>query len=69
MRIAGDYEEFLATHRRADERSVPWYMTFGRDNPDSIIACINRARENAPSACATGCPPRCGRASTTPGSS
>ena len=22
-------------------------MTFGRDNPDSIAACLNRARENA----------------------
>ncbi|MGE0029226.1 MAG: alpha-E domain-containing protein [Thermoleophilia bacterium] len=47
VRITGDYDAFLATHRRADARSVPWYMTFGRDNPDSVIACINRARENA----------------------
>ncbi len=35
VRIAGDYESFLLTHRRADERSVPWFLTFGRDNPDS----------------------------------
>ena len=47
MSIAGDLEGFLDTHRRADERSVPWFLTFGRDNPDSIIACLNRARENA----------------------
>ena len=47
VRITGDYDRFLATHRRADARSVPWYMTFGRDNPYSVIACINRARENA----------------------
>ena len=45
--IAGDLEGFLDTHRRADERSVPWFLTFGRDNPNSIIACLNRARENA----------------------
>ena len=45
--ISGDLEGFLDTHRRADERSVPWFLTFGRDNPDSIIACLNRARENA----------------------
>ena len=47
VRIAGDYESFLLTHRRADERSVPWFLTFGRDNPDSIVACVTRARENA----------------------
>ncbi len=47
VRIAGDYESFLVTHRRADERSVPWFLTFGRDNPDSIVACVKRARENA----------------------
>ena len=47
VRIAGDMDSFLETHRRADERSVPWYLTFGRDNRDSIVACLNRARENA----------------------
>jgi len=47
VRIAGDIDSFLETHRRADERSVPWYLTFGRDNRDSIVACLNRARENA----------------------
>ncbi|MGD9696423.1 MAG: alpha-E domain-containing protein [Thermoleophilia bacterium] len=47
VRISSDLEGFLRTHRRADERSVPWFMTFGRDNPDSIVACIQRARENA----------------------
>ena len=47
VRVAGDMESFLLTHRRADERSVPWFVTFGRDNPDSIAACLNRARENA----------------------
>ena len=45
--IAGDTTSFLATHRRADERSVPWFLTFGRDNPHSIAACLSRARENA----------------------
>jgi uncharacterized alpha-E superfamily protein len=47
VRVAGDMDSFLLTHRRADERSVPWFVTFGRDNPDSIAACVNRARENA----------------------
>ena len=47
VEIAGDLDDFLATHRRADERSVPWFLTFGRDNPHSIVGCLNRARENA----------------------
>jgi uncharacterized alpha-E superfamily protein len=47
VRVAGDMDSFVLTHRRADERSVPWFVTFGRDNPDSIAACVNRARENA----------------------
>jgi uncharacterized alpha-E superfamily protein len=47
VRVAGDMDGFLMTHRRADERSVPWFVTFGRDNPDSIAACVSRARENA----------------------
>lgn len=47
VRISSDLDLFLRTHRRADDRSVPWFMTFGRDNPDSIMACVNRARENA----------------------
>ena len=47
VEIAGDLDAFLATHRRADERSVPWFLTFGRDNPHSIVGCLNRARENA----------------------
>jgi uncharacterized alpha-E superfamily protein len=47
VRVAGDMDEFLLTHRRADERSVPWFVAFGRDNPDSVAACLGRARENA----------------------
>ncbi|WP_217914567.1 alpha-E domain-containing protein [Miltoncostaea marina] len=47
VRVAGDLRAFLETHRRADERSVSWFLTFGRDNRDSIAACLERARENA----------------------
>jgi len=47
VRVVADMDGFLATHRRADERSVPWFVTFGRDNPDSIAACLSRARANA----------------------
>ena len=47
VRVTADMDDFLLTHRRADERSVPWFVTFGRDNPDSIASCLDRARENA----------------------
>jgi uncharacterized alpha-E superfamily protein len=47
VRATADMNAFLATHRRADEHSVPWFLAFGRDNPDSIRACLERAREGA----------------------
>jgi uncharacterized alpha-E superfamily protein len=47
VRVTADMEAFLLTHRRADERSVPWFLAFGRDNPNSIRACLERARESA----------------------
>ena len=47
VHVAGDMDDFLLTHRRADERSVPWFVSFGRDNPDSIASCLTRARESA----------------------
>src|SRR5579864_5438783 len=33
-----------ATDSRTD---VPHYMTFDRDNPNSLVSCVTRARENA----------------------
>jgi uncharacterized alpha-E superfamily protein len=45
--ITGDRERFLASHVRADERSVAWFLTFSESNPNSILACIARARLNA----------------------
>jgi uncharacterized alpha-E superfamily protein len=45
--ITGDRERFLAGHLRADERSVAWFLTFSESNPNSILACIARARLNA----------------------
>ncbi len=43
--IVGDPTSFLIGHRRADERSVSWYLTLSEANPDSVIACLGRARE------------------------
>ncbi len=42
--VAADSERFLARHRRADARSVPWYLIRSDANPDSIAACLARAR-------------------------
>lgn len=45
--IAGDADRFFATHAVADDQSVLHFLTLEPDNPNSIIACISRARENA----------------------
>jgi uncharacterized alpha-E superfamily protein len=47
VEITGDRERFLAGHVRADERSVAWFLTFSEHNPNSILACLARARLNA----------------------
>jgi uncharacterized alpha-E superfamily protein len=47
VRITGDLDAFLETHRRADERSVAWFLSFSPANPNSVLSCIRRARRNA----------------------
>jgi uncharacterized alpha-E superfamily protein len=47
VEITGDLDRFLESHRRADERSVSWFLTLSPVNPNSIIACVTRARLNA----------------------
>jgi uncharacterized alpha-E superfamily protein len=47
VEITGDRDLFMASHVRADERSVAWFLTFSQNNPNSILACIARARLNA----------------------
>lgn len=47
VEVTGDLESFLASHRRADERSVAWFLTLSDINPNSILACMTRARLNA----------------------
>jgi len=34
-------------HNRADEETVPPYLTFAAENPHSIVSCVAHARENA----------------------
>jgi uncharacterized alpha-E superfamily protein len=44
---SGDDEDFTKRYNQADERTVVKFMTFDRNNPNSILQCIFRARENA----------------------
>lgn len=45
--ITGDLDRFLADHRQADERSVAWFLSFSAANPNSVLSCVRRARQNA----------------------
>jgi uncharacterized alpha-E superfamily protein len=45
IRIVGDPAVFAVDHRRTDERSVSWYLTLSTANPNSIVACLGRARD------------------------
>ncbi len=47
VEVTGDLASFLETHRRADERSVSWFLTMNPVNPNSILACATKARLNA----------------------
>ena len=45
--IAGGADRFHGSFRRAEERSVTWYLTLSDDNPDAVVACLSRARDRA----------------------
>ncbi len=44
---SGDDEGFNKRYKTADEQSVLKFLTFEEKNPNSILQCIFRARENA----------------------
>ncbi|ESQ93586.1 hypothetical protein ABAC460_00525 [Asticcacaulis sp. AC460] len=44
---SGDDETFSKRYKVADERNVLRFLTFDQKNPNSILHCIYRARENA----------------------
>lgn len=50
LELAADLDEFRREERGFDERTVSWFLAFGPDNPNSVIACVTRAREGARSA-------------------
>ena len=44
---SGDEEDFNARYEEANERNVVQFLTFDGQNPNSILSCIEHARENA----------------------
>lgn len=50
VELTTDLEDFRRNHRGVDERTVSWFLTFGPTNPNSVVACVTRARESARSA-------------------
>src|SRR5262249_11831124 len=45
--ISGAHERFFAQYDEAVPRSVFEFLGFSQDNPDSIVECVSKARENA----------------------
>lgn len=45
--ITGDDEDFARRYSEATRENVIHFLTFDRDNPNSIISCLRSARENA----------------------
>jgi len=44
---SGDRETFKLLHREYSQENVVHFLTFERTNPNSIISCLQAARENA----------------------
>ncbi len=47
LRAAEEEERFFKLYEVADSKSVMTFLTFREDNPNSVLSCINAARENA----------------------
>jgi uncharacterized alpha-E superfamily protein len=45
--ITGDVELFKTSYGEADAKNVIQFLTFAENYPNSIISCLQRARENA----------------------
>ncbi len=44
---SGDEEEFNERYDEPNEENVVRFLTFDRDNPNSVLSCLWQARENA----------------------
>ena len=47
LAIVGDEWRFRAAYAEANEETVPAYLTFDTANPNSVLSCVTRAREQA----------------------
>lgn len=47
VRITGDWDVFVEHYGEATRENVIEFLTFDRNYPNSIISCLERARENA----------------------
>lgn len=47
LRSSGDEELFFQLYETADTESATEFLTFRKENPNSLISCISNARENA----------------------
>jgi uncharacterized alpha-E superfamily protein len=47
VNTTGDHEDFTKRYGEANQDNVIQFLTFDRDNPNSIISCLRAARENA----------------------
>lgn len=47
VQTSGDDEAFAAHYDVASEKNVVRFLTFDRHNPNSILSCVQNARENA----------------------
>ena len=43
----GDHEDFLERYGQPSREHVLRFLAYDRDNPNSILTCVERARENA----------------------
>ncbi len=47
IQTAGNAQDFFMSYQRATFENVLTFLTFDRNNPNSIVSCISKARENA----------------------
>jgi len=47
VRTTGDEDNFKKRYKTFDEKNVVRFLTFDEKNPNSILACVQHARENA----------------------
>src|SRR6187549_2396139 len=47
VQATGDEEQFFALHKKATAKNVTEFLVFQMENPNSIVASICQARENA----------------------